>query len=96
MLPWCLSTVTAVLALLTGAHAEVVTVVSSPLSIAAFNVQRFGISKLGKPEVMELLTQVRGGLQPILQRKSERSILQRCQSRGFLARSTKTRFIDLS
>ncbi|KAF0306771.1 Deoxyribonuclease-1 [Amphibalanus amphitrite] len=47
-----------VLALLAGAQAEVATVVSSPLSIAAFNVQRFGLTKMDKPEVMELLTRI--------------------------------------
>ncbi|XP_043229919.1 deoxyribonuclease-1-like [Amphibalanus amphitrite] len=52
------STVALVLALLAGAQAEVATVVSSPLSIAAFNVQRFGLTKMDKPEVMELLTRV--------------------------------------
>ena len=53
-----LPVVVVLLALLGSVQAEVATVVSSPLSVAAFNVQRFGVTKLGKPEVMDLLTRV--------------------------------------
>ena len=59
----------AVLALLAGARAEVTEVVSSPLSIAAFNVQRFGVTKMGKPEVMDLLTQVRAIFRLVIDRR---------------------------
>ena len=58
MSPLHLPTVAALLVLLGGAQAEVASVVSSPLAVAAFNVQRFGLTKMEKPEVMELLTRV--------------------------------------
>ena len=51
----------ALLALATAARGEMATVVSTPLSICAFNVQRFGLSKMGKPEVMSVLTQLLSG-----------------------------------
>ena len=64
-------TAAVVLAVLSvGVRTEVPSVVSSPLSIAAFNVQRFGVTKMGKPEVMDLLTRVR---------EHVRSALRRCQ-----------------
>ena len=48
----------ALLALASGGLAEEVAVVNEPFSIAAFNVQRFGITKMNKPDVMKVLTDV--------------------------------------
>ncbi|XP_037080527.1 deoxyribonuclease-1-like [Pollicipes pollicipes] len=46
------------LAVLAAARAEEASVVGEPLSIAAFNVQRFGITKMQKRDVMDLLVRV--------------------------------------